>query len=674
MKPTNVAGAVRSKGIIVLCGIVVSCAILGPVGTSAQEPDDATRILSLDEKVEICTGNEGLERTVCLANLASTYRSGKPCDADPTGECGRLTGTFAIRDCARSARTDEERIPCEMAAAVEYKSADSCSAALKGDLCLTLVASETRNPNVILDGIEDRKRRDEALASYASSTGDSSTIDRIEDNYSADAALIMSNVTRAARSGDQAGNAFCWNDLRGGYKERDGYTESLEDTRKLCFAAMNLSNAVNAQRGTVETPQDADALAKKLEALLKAVERREISVDDLAGLPPEDPAAVEASAYRESADRALSRCDFVGALDDATAMRSLDPHHPWLIANFDSVSARARRQTQFRTLMEAADDIVGQALDSLDPASLGAAADLVRNAARFADAGCPAESDEVVAALQRIEDYREAILGEIGTETADDNSFADTRARSADAGWSDGQGTVREIDPCSGFEASFRAADAALTAGDLTEWSTYLMPALQAGCRSDEALRQVEAAVAEISRRSGLEAQAADAVGRQHMSSPVSALESSLTAILTGWNASQAGAPVETADETLARIYGTRRAPAREVTGGAAVNPVTSVAGSGAAHPGCSLGVFPLKPDPARGRTFFVVRQDNGSVLVTSWPSPLTEAERRECGTELGCVKAVMLDRAPGGYTIVGTSSSESAAEAMARRECPSPL
>ena len=97
----------------------------------------------------------------------------------------------------------------------------------------------------------------------------------------------------------------------------------------------------------------------------------------------------------------------------------------------------------------------------------------------------------------------------------------------------------------------------------------------------------------------------------------------------------------------------------------------TSVAASaGGATDGCNVGTYDLKADPDRGRTYFLVRWDNGSYLVTSWPSPASDDERRECGSELGCVKAIMLDPADQGYQVIGQYAAQAAALAEADRRC----
>jgi hypothetical protein len=161
-------------------------------------------------------------------------------------------------------------------------------------------------------------------------------------------------------------------------------------------------------------------------------------------------------------------------------------------------------------------------------------------------------------------------------------------------------------------------------------------------------------------------------VGRQSTVSHLGELERTLTGVLETWNASHAGEPREGADETLRRIYGEGGSSAGAGDGG--VRPDSTGSGgagsSGGGSHRCSSGTVELSPDPRRGRTYFVVEWEDGAVLVVGHPTPLTDSERRSCGTPLGCVRAILLDPSGKGYRVVTSDVSLGVADRKRRELC----
>lgn len=632
----------------------------GATGLRAQEDGDTVRILTLDEKIEICKGYDGLERTVCLSNLASANLSGKACEADPTGECGRIIGTFFMRDCASASGTEEEKLQCQRGVAVMFKSPESCRESDLGNLCYIEVASERRDPSVITANIEDPKIRDQALTIYAGNTGDASAADQVEDPKVADMARIYGTVSGAARSRKQVSEDICWS-LRGGYAADESVGRSADESLRLCQASVRLVNSVNAQLDASETEADLDKVIGQLQELIGAAESGELDMTELMGLPPEDLEAGTAAGLVESAEEKRGRCDLVGAWETAMEIRRTDPNHPWLLVNYDAVAAAGQRQRQFRTLVDAADDLVYEAEETLNPAGFDAADDLLRAAGHFADPGC----GEDRAVSQKIE--RNASRRELVSKYQDEVAAARAGpAEDAGADWGAYRGAMEEVDSCASYERQIQIAEEQLGKGLLENWSEWLIPVANAGCRNAAVLDQIGRALDEIRQRQANSASVTAAVGNQDTGNTLARIERTLDGIMNSAAASAQGSRVEGADETLARVYGDgqpsepRRAPAR-------------AAGGAVTASSCTPGLTDLKPGDARtSRSYVAVAWDHGAVAVVSWPTPLTDDEVRDCGSALGCIKAVLLDPSGRGYRIAGSGYSTSAAALdAARAACP---
>lgn len=255
----------------------------------AQNTDDALRILTLEDKIEICkTDFDGQARSDCLGTLAVQSADPAPCEHDATGVCTKAVGTYLMQQCgADPARGDDVQLACRMEVAGQFKSADSCDVADERDVCLTIVASETRDPKVITDRITDKDQRDDLLAVYASKTGDTSVVSQIEDNLRADQAQMMALGKKAA-DGDPGVDAAQCNNLRGNYADKHGEDLDADTYRTFCVATVNLAKSLRAMLDTAETPGERAKAEAKIAEVMKKIESGDITAREIAGLPPEE--------------------------------------------------------------------------------------------------------------------------------------------------------------------------------------------------------------------------------------------------------------------------------------------------------------------------------------------------------------------------------------------------
>jgi hypothetical protein len=493
----------------------VACflAILGGSALAAQPPD-ATVILSEEERVALeleqglasCQVLDGIERTVCLANLSLSTLNAEPCAADPTGECSAAASRAAMGGC-RAASSEAEVAACELRVAAVYADPASCAEASAAVACLSVVASERKDPSILTAAIEDPRTRGIAIGAYALSTGDVSALDPIEDNYLADTLHIAARVTAAGRSGEQLSDAFCWTGLRGNYQERDSYTEDFDGTQVLCVAVVHQVNAWNAALQTTEKPEERDEVVRQIRAMLERIESEADSatagdsggdwIREAAGLPTASEAESEVAEARGAAEQFERSCDYVASLASAESLRArteglnaeraalaeqegrtfVPVREPWLAANYDAVVSGAARQREFRTLFEAAQDV----LDGWDERTEGdldtarSLAELARGKAATGP-GCQ-EAYKVDALLATIDNAREVLREVIAErraaerdgegEVADDEwqgGFLDTRevasvgsGEEVLAGWGEGSRTD-EVDSCRASRPEYEGA------------------------------------------------------------------------------------------------------------------------------------------------------------------------------------------------------------------------
>jgi hypothetical protein len=172
---------------------------------------------------------------------------------------------------------------CEYTAATWVNSPSICRQASDPNGCLGAVAAESRDPQIILDGIDDPTQQAIVLSSYVAATGDADAIELIEDNYLHDQAVIYS-ASRLGIGEDRRLPATYCDSLRGGYSgENDGDEAS---TRDLCRTAVGMNNWAVDQLNAAETEAEQARVAEAIESLSERFASGEISVEDWLAAQP----------------------------------------------------------------------------------------------------------------------------------------------------------------------------------------------------------------------------------------------------------------------------------------------------------------------------------------------------------------------------------------------------
>ena len=400
----------------------------------AQDNDDALRILTLEDKIEICrTENQGGARSDCLGTLAVQSADPAPCDHDPSGVCRKAVGTYLMQQCgADPARSDGVQLACRMAVATEFKSADACDAADERDVCLMIVASETRDPKVITDRVTDKDQRDDLLAAYASKTGDDSVVSQIEDNLRADQARMMALGKKAA-DGDPAVDASQCNTLRGNYADKHAEDLDAETYRTLCVATVNLAKSLRAMLDTAETPGERAKAEAKIATVMKKIESGEITARDMAGLPPEedfdalDMIGDETLTLVQNAARA---CRPDEALRHADHLRQVRPDDGWLGANEARLRAEVQRRRNFAAAYDAALAALDRVAATRNAGGIDAAEAQGRALLDVASPSCPDEAARAQQVMENAVYAREVLLS--ADEEDESGGFVDSRENTGD--------------------------------------------------------------------------------------------------------------------------------------------------------------------------------------------------------------------------------------------------
>lgn len=257
--------------------LLAGLAAMLPGDASAEDPP---RILTVSELIEGCRSLVGDPRDECLVNLALFEEDAAICQAAPESRCGEILGTILMPRCDRFA--GDERFVCEIAVAQETAAVEACTAALDHNACVGAVASVRGDPQIIVDNIGDASARDIALATYAAVGRDPAAVDLIADNRQHDLARVHIVSSIGVGLDRIIDPAYC-DGMRGDYDD-DADQEGEDDVRRLCDMAVAFSNLVTARAAVAETAAERDAVATMIQDIVGAMERGEMSVDDIVAL------------------------------------------------------------------------------------------------------------------------------------------------------------------------------------------------------------------------------------------------------------------------------------------------------------------------------------------------------------------------------------------------------
>jgi len=266
-----------SRVLLMTIALLAGLTAVLPGDSSAEDPP---RILTVPELIEGCRSLTGDPRDECLVNLALFEQDAAICQAAPESRCAEILGTILMPRCDRYA--GDERFACEIAVAQETASVEACAAALDRNACVGAVASVRDDPQIIVDNIGDAAARDIALATHAAVRRDPAAVDLIADNRQHDLArvyIVSSIGVGLARIIDPS---YC-DGMRGDYDD-DADQEGEDDVRRLCDMAVAFSNLVTARQAVAETAAERNAVATMIQDIVAAMERGEVSVDDLVAL------------------------------------------------------------------------------------------------------------------------------------------------------------------------------------------------------------------------------------------------------------------------------------------------------------------------------------------------------------------------------------------------------
>jgi len=155
----------------------------------AEEPP---RILSMDEQVQRCGSTPGAARDECLAGVSVVWEDPSPCDQEPQGGCRQLAASTLMARC-QSVQDQAARVLCATGVATRWKDPGSCSIAneVGREECLLIVATEARNPRVLMDNVFDDLLRDGLLSTYAAAARDPDAISLIASDEAFDRAVLL---------------------------------------------------------------------------------------------------------------------------------------------------------------------------------------------------------------------------------------------------------------------------------------------------------------------------------------------------------------------------------------------------------------------------------------------------------------------------------------------------
>jgi hypothetical protein len=255
-------------------GLVPCEELTGLVGVAPPvEGADETppRIKTLDEQMADCMTRDGDERDLCLANLALLHRSPEPCQAAPDGRCGEFVGKVVMGQC-QADHPNEDVSTCEYTAAAWINSPSACKEASNLYGCLSAVAAERGDPQIIMNHIADPATRDLVLTTYAATTGDTGVLDLIEDNNQYDLAITFVALRLGVGEGQRLSATYC-NRLRGGYDDEDV-------NRDVCRGAVGLNNWVVDQIRVAETEAEEERIISELMTLIERFDSGDLTLGE----------------------------------------------------------------------------------------------------------------------------------------------------------------------------------------------------------------------------------------------------------------------------------------------------------------------------------------------------------------------------------------------------------
>lgn len=261
----------------------------------------------------------------CMAQAAQENYDGSICDS-LTGQdrenCHYSAGGAVMRECMTLEGPHRE--VCEMGVAIEFEARLACISLEEQQRkleCLLIVASESGNPDFLLEGLGGlssagltSKERDQWIASLAVLTQDYDYLELIEDNRIRDLSLIMVSNNRIG-AGRYVAPGVC-SQMVGGYSNQDDDL-SAESQRKLCHITIAMAN-VAADYGKTHSMEEILALQNGMAEYWEYLERNNEIADgyDVDPLPDNfDPDALLPPGIREALERALAeaRSEFAAA-------------------------------------------------------------------------------------------------------------------------------------------------------------------------------------------------------------------------------------------------------------------------------------------------------------------------------------------------------------------------
>ena len=252
--------------------------------TPAYADEAPPHIPTLDERIAHCRSMNGEQRDYCAAHLAAIFKDPTICARIPESRCAAALGTEMMKECAASSSDPKERLVCETAVAVKMQSVEACKQASSPDGCIAAIASEKKDPQIILKNIDDPKLRDLAIANYAANVRDPNAIELIRDNETYDSARIFIIFSIGYGRDRLIDPSYC-NGLRGGYQGEYAADDETVN-RRLCPLFVAESNAAVNIQDTAETEAERDAAGARIQHLIaktkKALQRGDLTPAQLA--------------------------------------------------------------------------------------------------------------------------------------------------------------------------------------------------------------------------------------------------------------------------------------------------------------------------------------------------------------------------------------------------------
>jgi hypothetical protein len=227
-------------------------------GAGVEEPP---RVLSLDEQIQRCRLLAGATRDECLARTSVIWQDPAPCDDDGQDRCRQMAASTLMTQC-QAIQDPAERVLCATGVAARWKDPGSCSIAndLGREECLLVVATETRNRQLLVDQVADDLLRDRLLSRYAVAARDPEAIPLIASDDAHDLAVLLT-FTALAMDRDQLDTSHCAR-----LRASDTTRIDAAGCRKLVAWAVQVAH----QLAAAEAEGQGQAILIRLQAMLQS--------------------------------------------------------------------------------------------------------------------------------------------------------------------------------------------------------------------------------------------------------------------------------------------------------------------------------------------------------------------------------------------------------------------